>query len=102
MLSITETFTPQEMGMLLAQRFKALRLQRGYKRSTLAQRAGVSEASLKRFETCGLISLKNLLRLAQAMDRLAEFSELFLPLQAQSLAQLREQEQKKGLQRGRI
>ena len=88
--------------MLLAQRFKTLRLQRGYKRSTLAQRAGVSEASLKRFETSGLVSLKILLRLAQAMDRLTEFSELFLPLQAQSLAQLREQEHKKGPQRGRI
>ena len=100
--SIPETHTPNEMEKLLAERFKALRLWSGYKRVTLALRAGVTEASLKRFETCGQISLKNLLRLAHAVGRLPEFSELFVPPQAISMAQLRGQAREKTPQRGRI
>ena len=60
--SIPNILTPNEMENLLAERFKTLRLSVGYKRTTLAQRAGVTVASLKRFETSGQISLKNLLR----------------------------------------
>ncbi len=100
--SIPNILTPNEMENLLAERFKTLRLSVGYKRTTLAQRAGVTVASLKRFETSGQISLKNLLRLAHAVDRLPEFSELFTPSQITSLAQLRDQSQKKTLKRGRI
>ncbi len=50
--------TPIETQDLLASRFKTLRLIAGYKRATLARRTGVSESSLKRFETSGEISLK--------------------------------------------
>ena len=100
--SIPNILTPNEMENLLAERFKALRLSVGYKRATLAQRAGVTVASLKRFESTGQISLKNFLRLAHAVDRLPEFSKLFTPSQATSLAQLRDQSQKKAFKRGRI
>ena len=100
--SIPNILTPNEMEKLLAERFKALRLLAGYKRTTLAQRAGVTVASLKRFETSGQVSLKNLLRLAHAVDRLPEFSGLFAPPQATSLAQLRDQGREKAPQRGRI
>jgi len=100
--SIPDLLTPHEMEMLLAERFKTLRLVAGYKRTTLAQRSGVSVASLKRFETCGKISLKSLLRLSQTLGRLPEFAELFKPPQALSMAQLREQRSNKTPQRGRI
>ncbi len=100
--SIPDTLTPNEMEKLLAERLKVLRLQAGYKRTTLALRAGVTVASLKRFETSGQISLKNLLRLAHAVDRLPEFSKLFVPPQATSMAQLRGQAREKTPQRGRI
>ena len=65
--SIPSILTPNEMEKLLAERFKVLRLQAGLKRTTLAQRAGVTVASLKRFETSGRIFLKNLLRLAHTV-----------------------------------
>lgn len=100
--SIPNILTPNEIEKLLAARFKALRLLAGYKRTTLARRAGVTEASLKRFESSGQISLKNLLLLANAVDRLPEFSGLFTPPQATSIAQLRDQDRKKTPQRGRI
>ncbi|RUM44274.1 MAG: XRE family transcriptional regulator [Desulfocapsa sp.] len=74
---------------MLASRFKTLRLLAGYKRVTLARRAGVSESSLKRFETSGEISLKNLLRLSHGLNRLQDFSSLFEPLEAETLAELK-------------
>jgi HTH-type transcriptional regulator / antitoxin HipB len=100
--SLPNLLTPPEAAQLLAVRFKALRLQAGYKRSTLAQHAGVTVASLKRFEDTGQVSLINLLRLAHALDRLPEFADLFVASQAKSLAELREQTQKKTPKRGRI
>ena len=100
--SLPNLLTPPEAAQLLAVRFKALRLQAGYKRSTLAERAGVTPASLKRFEGSGQVSLINLLRLAHALDRLPEFADLFVASQAASLAELREQTQKKTPKRGRV
>lgn len=100
--SIPNTLTPAEMERLLAGRLKNLRLQAGYKRTTLANRSGVTVSSLKRFETTGQVSLKNLLRLAHALERLPEFSELLLPSQATSLAELRARAVKKLPKRGRI
>ena len=49
---------PGEMGALLAGRVKTLRLLKGWTRETLARRAGVTAASLKRFETSGKASLE--------------------------------------------
>lgn len=94
--------TPPEVEKQLAKRIKSLRLQAGYKRTTLAQRAGVTVASLKRFETTGQVSLKNLLCLAHALDRLPEFSALFEVPEATSMAELRGQAQKQSPKRGRI
>ena len=94
--------TPVEVQSQLAQRFRTVRLTAGYKRATLAKRAGVSEASLKRFENTGDISLKNLLRLAHALRRLQEFTSLFQPPEAETLAELKAGAVKKKPKRGRI
>ena len=94
--------TPVEAQLQLASRFKALRLAAGYKRATLAQRAGVSEASLKRFESTGEISLKNLLRLSHALGRLREFDPLFHLPEAETLAELKAESAKKKPRRGRV
>lgn len=100
--SLPNLLTPPEALQLLAVRFKVLRLQAGYKRSTLAQHAGVTLASLKRFEGTGQVSLTNLLRLAHALGRLPDFADLFVAPQAASLAELRDQTKKKAPKRGRI
>ena len=100
--SLPNTLTPPEVEKLLADRLSSLRLQARYKRTTLAKRAGVTAASLKRFETTGQVSLKNLLRLAHALERLPEFAELLNPPQATSLAELRTLAVKKTPKRGRI
>jgi transcriptional regulator with XRE-family HTH domain len=79
---------PPDVARALAERVKTLRLSRNWKRTTLAERAGVSAASLKRFETTGEVALASLLKLAHALGRLAEFGELLRPPEAQSIAEL--------------
>lgn len=93
---------PGETEKLLARRLKALRLQAGYKRTTLALRSGVSAASLKRFEESGQISLQSLLCLAYALNRLDEFNTLLMPPAATSLAELKRRSSETTPKRGKI
>ena len=92
---------PGEMADMLAGRLRTLRLLTGLKRSTLAAKADVSPASLKRFETTGKASLGNLLKLAHALGRLAEFEKLLLPPPASSIAELEERSARPIPKRGR-
>ncbi len=101
-IMLANLLTPVETQLLLARRLKALRLIVGYKRTTLAHRAGVSESSLKRFENEGEISLKNLLRLTHALGRLQEFSSLLEASEAETLAELKTGVTKKIPKRGRV
>ena len=87
--------TPEEISQDLAKRLKALRLQKRWKRSTLAMRSNVTEASLKRFEQTGKVSLENLLKLIFALDRLDETQGLLQPAVANSIKELEKIEQKK-------
>ncbi|RPI59785.1 MAG: XRE family transcriptional regulator [Planctomycetaceae bacterium] len=93
---------PAETGKLLADRAKALRLLKGWTRNTLAQRAGVTAASLKRFETTGKASLELLLKVAHALSHLDEFSKLLQPPPAQSIEELEQRTAKPTRRRGRI
>ena len=94
--------TPETVSRTLASRIKALRLARGWKQATLAQRAGVSLASLRRFEESGRASLQHLLKLAFALNRLDELDALFQGPPASSLAELEAGEKRPTRKRGRI
>jgi HTH-type transcriptional regulator/antitoxin HipB len=94
--------TPEQVGPRLAARLRALRLARGWKQATLAERSGVSLASLRRFEESGRVSLESLLALAFALGRLDDFAEVFEPPRAASLAELEAAEARPGRRRGRI
>lgn len=93
--------TVHEMELSLAKRIKELRLLKNLKRTTLAKNAGVSQASLKRFETTGKSSLENLLKLAHAMGRLNEFENLLKPPNAQSIKELELRTKRNIPKRGR-
>ena len=80
--------TPEQVGPKLAKRLEQLRLQRGWKQTTLAERSGVSLGSLRRFEQTGRISLGNLLALAFTLNRLGDFDALFQLPEARSIAEL--------------
>jgi transcriptional regulator with XRE-family HTH domain len=94
--------TPEQVRQTLAARFKALRLARGWKQATLAQRSGVSLASLRRFEESGQVSLANLLALAFALNRLDDFDALFQPPPASSIDELAAGASRPPRRRGRI
>lgn len=89
-----ELRTTHEIAQMLAKRLKELRLLRKWKRSTLAERSGVSEASLRRFEQTARVSLENFLKLLSALDRLDEMVELLQPPPVQSIDDLEVRKQK--------
>lgn len=80
--------TPIEVARTLGERVKALRLAQNWRRSTLAERAGVGMSTLQRFENTGHITIDNLLKIADALGRLGELEELFAPPRARSIAAL--------------
>ncbi|MDY0220528.1 MAG: helix-turn-helix domain-containing protein [Desulfobacterium sp.] len=93
--------TPEEISQILAIRLKELRLLKRLKRSTLAERSGVTQASLKRFEQTGKVSMENFLKLVMALGRLDEMETLLRPARARSIQELELQE-KKTPRRGSI
>lgn len=99
---LSHLLTPAEAQRLLGRRLKALRLHLGWKRTTLADRSGVSTRSIQRFEDTGEVSLKSLLRLAHALDRLHELADLLVPPAAETMAELQERATRPAPKRGRI
>jgi HTH-type transcriptional regulator/antitoxin HipB len=73
---------------LLADRVRDARVEMGWKQTTLAERAGVTLPTLRRFEQTGEISLKYLMRLCYALGRLDEFETLLRPPRAATMAEL--------------
>ncbi len=61
----------------LTERFKNRRKERKLSQKALAQSSGVSYASIRRFERTGEISLRSLVKLANAIGCLSDFEELF-------------------------
>jgi transcriptional regulator with XRE-family HTH domain len=72
----------------------------GLTRAQLAERAGIAPDTLKRFEQRGQISLERLLKVAFALDALAEFSTLFPEPRAATLAELENQSATRARKRG--
>ncbi len=93
--------TTVEIAQTLAGRVKRLRLQKKWKRSTFAERSGVSESSLRRFEQTSKVSLENFLKLLSALGRLDEMDELLQQPTIQSIDDLEKRKQKLPL-RGSI
>jgi len=81
--------TVREVQTGIAARFKARRLAMNLTQRELAERSGVTWASLKRFERQGLVALESLLKLAVVLGCLDDFDRLAVEsepiLAAQSL-----------------
>ena len=69
--------TPYETRAALRDRFRARRKELKLSQQTLADKADVSLASLKRFESSGNISLDSLIKLSYALGYQADFDQLF-------------------------
>lgn len=92
--------TPSEVAMIIAKRAKEKRLEQNMSQFSLSERSGVSLGVLK-FERTGKISLESLLRLALALDCLADFRDLFKPHPPEAAHTLDELLQQKTRKRGR-
>ena len=77
--------SPEEVAREIAQRARALRLQRDLSQQGLAERAGVSLGSLKRFERTGKIAFESLIRVALVLDATPELESWFSPPPLRSL-----------------
>ncbi len=80
MLQFSINKKPADYEQELAARHKSIRKKLKYSQSELASRSGVSLGSLKRFETTGKISLESLLKMADVLNRLADFDVIFKPI----------------------
>ena len=84
----------------IADRMRQLRLDHfNWTRAHLAEKSGVSEYTIKRFENTGQITLENLVLLALALNSVDELSHLFPMPEVDSIAQLEKREKRR--QRGR-
>lgn len=80
--------TPKDTALRLTSRVRERRRARRWSQADLAERSGVAFATLKLFERTGKISLERLLRIASALDSLADFEDLFAPPPARSLDEI--------------
>ena len=80
--------TPKELGMKIAANLKKLRKQRKLSQKALAEKAGLSYGSMKRFEQTGEISLESLLKIAIVLGETAPFESLFKPTEIKSIQEI--------------
>lgn len=79
-LSVLDAFTldnADEVAKKMAADFRARRIEKNLTRLQVAEKSGVSVSNIIRFEQKGLISLKNLIGIAMALDYTAEIKALF-------------------------
>jgi len=71
--------TPKEIMILLSKNIIALRKQVKMSQRELSERSGVAYASIRKFESTGIISLESLLKICEALKRLTDFESILLP-----------------------
>jgi transcriptional regulator with XRE-family HTH domain len=71
--------TPKEVMILLSQNVKTLRKQEKMSQMELSDRSGVAYASIRKFESTGIISLESLLKICETLRRLTDFETILQP-----------------------
>lgn len=79
---------PNEIAKEIAQQEKAKRKRRKLTQAELSARAGISLASLKRFEQTGEISFVSLIRIADILDERESFENLFAAREYSSIQEV--------------
>lgn len=68
--------TANEVMQLLAKKTRILRKQKKLTQKKLSDKSGVAYASIKKFESTGIISLESFLKLCNALGRLNELEAI--------------------------
>jgi len=71
--------TPKEIMVLLSKNIIALRKQEKMSQRELSERSGVAYASIRKFESTGIISLESFLKTCEALKHLTDFESILLP-----------------------
>ena len=71
--------SPKEIMILLSKNIISLRKQGKMSQRELSERSGVTYASIRKFESTGIISLERLLKISEALKRLTDFESILLP-----------------------
>ena len=75
--NFVDTTTEQSIISGLIDRVKLRRKESKFSQKDLATKSGVSYDSIRRFEKSGEISLSSLLKIANALNALEDFNQLF-------------------------
>lgn len=79
-LAFLDSFTltdANDIAMQIASDFKRRRIEKNLTREDIAELSGIALGNIARFEQKGLISLKNLIGLAMALEYTAEVKNIF-------------------------
>ena len=87
---------PMEIQKEIARKEKERRKDKGLTQEELARRAGLSLASLRRFEQTGEISFASLVRIGSVLDDEKAFLDLFAPQEYQTMKELLNAKRRKG------
>ena len=71
--------SPKEVMIHLSKNIIALRKQEKMSQRNLSERSGVAYASIRKFESTGIISLESFLKICEALNRLTDFESILLP-----------------------
>ena len=85
---------PNEIAMDIAKQEKIKRKKRKLTQAELSARAGISLASLKRFEQTGEISFVSLIKIAVVLDETEAFDQLFLTKEYSSIQEVIDEKNK--------
>ena len=79
-LSLLENYTldtVDDIAKGIAEDFRKRRIEKNLTREQVAEKSGIALANIVRFEHTGLISLKNLIGIAMAMEYTSEVKNIF-------------------------
>lgn len=99
MISIIDFLMPSEIQQHLAESFQQARLRQNHSRRTASEMTGVPEATLRKFESSGEISLRQFILLCNSYGEPSQWKNLFSEPQPQSIAEMKDKTPKR--QRGR-
>ena len=68
--------SPKEIMLLLSKNVIVLRKQEKMSQKELSERSGVAYASIRKFESIGIISLESLLKICETLKRLTDFESI--------------------------
>jgi len=71
--------SPKEVMLHLSKNIITLRKQMKMSQKELSERSGVAYASVRKFESTGIISLESLLKVCEALKRLTDFESILRP-----------------------